>query len=159
MSAALKELVDRGLALRARMAKDKEELGQIEEKLELAALEGEQIDLVDEEREGKQFLAQGTKATVPVVITADLIVGSFQKDSAVHTRIQDKAHSKLLAFFRPKTTYESLFDSGKKFRQQAAEILGENAPEFITACLARDKHGVPKNSIKVDWDRATEAAK
>jgi hypothetical protein len=158
MSSSVKTLVDRGLSIRARIAKDKEELRLIEEQLEQAALTGEQVDLVDEEREGKQFLAEGTKQIVPVIITADLIIGSFQKDSAHHTRISEAAKTKLLAFFRPKTVYENLFDSGKKFRSQAAEILGEDAPEFITACLSRDKHGVPKNAIKVDWDRATEAA-
>jgi hypothetical protein len=35
-------------------------------------------------------------------------------------------------------------------------ILGESAPIFVDACLARDKNGIPKSQIKVEWDRASK---
>jgi hypothetical protein len=51
--------VDRGLVIVAMIKDLKEELKGIETRLEKAGLAGEQIDLIDEEREGRQFLARG----------------------------------------------------------------------------------------------------
>ena len=158
--------VERGLAIRKEMDALKAELKAIEERLEAAGLEGEQVELNDPEREGRQFLAQGEKHIVPVVFTADLLIKSFKFPSAHYTRITsaipegfaESGAQGLVAFFDRSVAYESRFDSGKKFRAHADELLGKDAPAFITACLARDKHGIPKSAIKIEWDRATEVA-
>jgi hypothetical protein len=158
--------VDRGLAIRGEMDALKKELGEIEERLEAAGLKGEQIDLVDADREGKQFLAKGTKQIVPVVFTADLLIKSFKFPSAHYTRITsaipegfaESSAQGLGGFFTRSVVYESRTDSGKKFRAIAGELLGKDAPKFITACLARDKEGIPKSAIKIEWDRASEVA-
>jgi hypothetical protein len=161
--------VDRGLAIVAEMAKLQGELDAIETRLEVDGLHGEQVELNDPDREGRQYLARGSKSIVPVVFTADLLVQSFQDDSDIHHRIvaalpvpkdapnPDFLRSKLLrCFFRPVFTFKTLLDSGKKFRAQAAELLGKDAPAFISACLQRDKEGIPKSKVVVAWDRAEE---
>jgi hypothetical protein len=152
---SLKDAVDRGLALVAQIAELQDELAEIEAVLEKAALAGEQIELEDEERDGRQFLARGSRLVVPVVITADMLTKSFGADSHIHEKIAAVAGDKLRQFFRPQTTWKTLFDSGKIFRRKAREILGDDAaPAFITACVARDKNGIAKNAIKIEWKRA-----
>ena len=148
--------VDRGLEIVAKVSELKEEFKAIEETLRAAALAGDQVDLVDPEREGKQFIAGGTTKTVPVVITADMIVQSFTDGTPVHARMEAVAGDKLPLFYHKKTTWEILAKSGKAFRLEAAGILEEKAPAFITASLARDKLGIAKNQIKVEWDRAED---
>lgn len=148
--------VDRGLEIRAQIEALKEELEIIESTLELAARKGEQIDLEDPDREGRQFLARGTEAIVPVVLTADIIQATFADGSPAHAKIADAALGKLPEFYRPTTTWKLLAKSGKAFRIEAAAILGAAAPALITAASARDKNGTPKSQIKVEWDRAHE---
>jgi hypothetical protein len=148
--------VDRGLALRREIKAHQEELKLIEARLEAAGLKGDQVDLKDEEREGKQFLAAGSKQIVPVVFTADLIVKSFQANSAKHKSIDAVAQEQLRKFYLPTTTWECVTDSGKRFRKLADQILGKDGPALVTACVARDKHGIPKSAVKVEWDRAAE---
>ena len=153
---SVKSLVDRGLLVKAKISTLREELEEIEAKLEAIALAGEQVPLEDEERDGRQFIATGSESSVPVVITADLLVQSFQADSREHLRIKDAAGEKLSEFYVPRTTYYVKDKDGKTFRRVAASILGDAAPAFITACTARDKNGTPKNKIVVEWDRATD---
>lgn len=156
---SLRADVDRGLAIVATMETLKKELKAIHDRLGAAALTGVQVDLVDPEREGKQFLAPGTDRVVPVVLTADSVIQQFLKDSKAHKTISEVAGGKLTEFYLPKVTYEAVFASGKLLRSRAAEIFGlEDAPAFVSACLARDKHGIPKSSIKVEWDRAEKKA-
>lgn len=151
--------VDRGLVIVEQIATLKKELDGIGERIEAAALNGEQIDLMDEEREGKQFLATGSKVIVPVILAADLLVKSFAKDSAVHKAIEAHAGGKLGAFYKETNKFEALTESGKKFRQRAVEILGAKfGPGFITACVQRDKLGIAKSAIKIEWGRAVELA-
>ena len=149
--------VDRGLEIREQMEKLTVELKGITARLTDAALHGEQVPLVDDEREGKQFLAQGTDKIVPVIITADNLMGEFpavgDKFDTIVATLEDRAT--LLKFYKPVNKFENRFDNGKKFRALADELLGKAAPAFITACLSRDKFGVPKNAIKVVWDDAT----
>ena len=146
-------LVDRGIELRKEIKERETELAGIEIQLEQAALDGEQVDLNDADREGKQFLAHGTTATVPIVLTADLIVGQFADDSPVHVRLKEIAGEKLKEFFRKKTIWENLAKSGKQFRSLAASLLAEKAAAFITAAISRNKDGIPKSQIKIEWDR------
>lgn len=153
--------VDRGLQIVGQMAMLEKELDEIEERLEKAGLEGEQVELVDPEREGRQYLARGSESVVPVVFTADLLVKSFQEDSAVDARISAAlgcSANLMRRFFKRVVKWETIFDSGKQFRAAAAEILGKTAPDFISACLQRDKHGIPKSQTKIDWSRAEKIA-
>jgi hypothetical protein len=160
--AVIRAGVDRGLAIVAKMVRLQEELDLIETRLEAAGLAGEQVELNDPDREGRQYLARGSAKTVPVVFTADLLVGQFQADSEVHHRILSAFdplnYHKLREFFRSVRVFKTLFDSGKKFRAHAAELLGKDAPTFISACLQRDKEDVPKSKTVVAWDRAAAIA-
>jgi hypothetical protein len=152
---SVKADVDRGIEIREQMEKLKAELKDIETRLHHAALHGEQVELNDAEREGRQYLAAGSDRIVPVILTADLLVGEFTRDSQRHISILSAINNRtgLLQFFKPVNKYENRFDSGKKFRLHAAEVFGnELAPTFITACVARDKDGIAKSSIKVAWD-------
>ena len=151
---SLRADVDRGLEINRLMAELKKEKEAIEERLEKAGLAGEQIELVDEEREGRQFLARGTELVVPVVFCADQVVKSFAADSAVHRQILQAAGEKLAAFYAEKRTLHAVFETGKLLRRQAAEIFGAAAPAFVTACLARDRFGVVKSQVRVEWNRA-----
>lgn len=157
------ELVDRGFALREEIAQREAELKKVETELEKRGLEanaaGRVEDLKDEDREGRRWLARGTARVLPVIFTADLIVGSFAHSSPTHKRIAEAAPDKFLEFFKPLRTFENRFKDGKKFRAAVAEQLDKAAPAFITACLARDKAGLPKSAIKLDWDHAEAVAK
>ena len=157
MIPAVQRLVDRGLEITAEMARLEAELNDINTKLEGAALVGEQVDLNDANREGKQFLARGSAKTVPVVISADSIVKSFADGSKTYANLQQIAGLvKLRQFYQPKTVWEAVFKSGKALRAIAAETLGAAAPSFVTAATQRDKNGIPKNKITVNWNRAAD---
>lgn len=155
--------VDRGLQIVGEQKMLQDELERIETRLEAAGLEGEQVELNDPDREGRQFIARGSAATVPVVFTADLLVKSFQVESAVHQAIlaalPPNHLDKFRQLFRSVRTFKTLFESGKEFRAKAAELLGDKAPAFISACLQRDKDGIPKSQVKIDWSRAEEIKK
>lgn len=158
---AIRADVDRGLEIVDEMATLQDELEKIEARVEAAGLAGEQVELNDPDREGRQFIARGSAKTVPVVFTADLLVGQFQVDSDVHRGIiramMAENYTRFFSdFFRSVHVFKTLFDSGKKFRAHAAELLGKNAPAFISACLQRDKTGVPKSKVVIDWQRAEE---
>lgn len=149
--------VDRGLAIKATIASLALELAAIEDRLVKAGLEGDQVELIDPEREGRQWLARGTQKIVPVVFTADLLVKSFANGSVVHGKIQAALGERPLGnFFRRVSGFATQFESGKQFRAHAAELLGDDAPKFISVCLSRDKEGTPKSQIRVEWQRAEE---
>ena len=156
-------MVARGLELRREIATRQDELKIVEEQLKQAGLARPEahLDLADAEREGRQWLAEGCEHTVPVIFTADYIMGSFPDKSPKHlvitTALGERA-ALLKQFFKVPKTWENKFDSGKKFRAHADDLLGKDAPAFITACLARDKDGVPKSAIKVEWDAAKGVA-
>jgi hypothetical protein len=152
----IQQCVDRGLELRAQIQEMGDELSVIEERLRAAALNGEQVPLVDEEREGRMWLARGAEVAVPVVLTADLVAQSFAQGSIQHARLAGIVDGKLTQFYRPVTTWKMMAKSGVAFRREAAAILGELAGEFVTAALSRDKHNVPKSQVKVEWERAEE---
>ncbi len=142
--------VDRGLEIRAEILKLAAELKGIEERLEAAGLEGEQVPLEDKDREGRQWIAKGTKDQVAVIFTADSIVGMFAAGSVTHKAITAAAEGKTSQFF--KLTWVNRFKDGKDFRAHALEVLGEKAPTLITACLSRDKQGVPRNKTVIAWN-------
>jgi hypothetical protein len=154
------ELVDRGIVIRAELEKLKVELKGIEARLTKYGLNGEHVELKDAEREGRRWLAHGSKLIVPVVFTADKIVGSFKADSPVHGRIDKAADGRLHEFFAKETTFANLFEDGKRFRTSAEEVLGAaKGPPFITACLAVNKFGIPKSDVKVCWEDGEEVGK
>lgn len=157
MNARVRLLVDRGLELLAAVVPQLEELERVEKDLKELALAGEHVDLEDAEREGRQFLAQGTERIVPVIITADSLMGQFQEHSKKHDAIRAAAGDFLPQFYQSETTFKRVIDSGKKFRARAIELLGpEPGAKLITACIARDKDGIAKNAVKIEWDRAKE---
>ena len=147
--------VDRGLEIRDSIKKLEAEMKDIDTRLKHAALHGEQVELTDADREGRQYLAAGSARIVPVILTADLIVGEFGHSSPRHVEIcnalKGKSHL-MLEMFKTVRKFDNRFDSGKKFRAQAAEVFGDLAPAFITACVARDKDGIAKSAIKIMWD-------
>lgn len=149
----IQELVDRGLAIRSEMERLKQELKSIEARLETYGLAGRHEELKDADREGRRWLARGSKLIVPVIFTADKIIGTFQANSPTHERILAASNNLLRFFYDPVTTYENRFKDGKQFRSRADALLGpEKGPRFITACLAVDKHGIPKSDIKILWE-------
>ena len=151
---SVKADVDRGLQIRAELQRLEDELAEIETRLKKAGLAGEHVDLVDDELEGKQWIAQGTTAAVPVIFTSDLLMKTFGHETIMHGRIAAVAGERLTEFYKPVTTWKTLCDSPKLFRRNAAAILGDKAPEFVSACVVRDKFGVPRSQIKIDWGRA-----
>jgi hypothetical protein len=70
--------IERGLELRATIKSAQAELKTIEKRLEQAGLEGDQIPLQEQDREGRQFLARSPKLglVVPVVFESDQIIAS-----------------------------------------------------------------------------------
>jgi hypothetical protein len=148
----LQPLVDRGLEIRTQIKTLQTELKEIEKKLEQAGLHGDHHELKDADREGRRFLARGSRSIIPVVFTADKLVGTFKHNSPVHVKIADAADGHLRDFFTLTQTWENNFDDGKKFRARADATLGKQAPQFITACLSRDKYGIPKSDVKILWD-------
>lgn len=151
---AVRRAVDRGLQIRQAIDALQAELDGVEAVLRDAGLTGEQVDLADAERDGRQFLAAGSVFTVPIVFTSDLVAQSFADGSAIHLRVDQAAGDRLREFYRPVTTWKLLAKTGKALRREAAALLGDKAPSFISACLQRDKNGIPKSQIKVEWDRA-----
>lgn len=154
---SLRADIDRGLQIVDQIEMLERELKAIEARVEATALQGEQVELVDAEREGRQYLARGSVEIVPVIFTADLLVKSFADRSATFDRIATSTprnRGALTRFFQPVSTWKTLFESGKEFRAKAAEILGADAPAFVSACLQRDKHGIPKSQTKIEWGRA-----
>jgi hypothetical protein len=150
--------IERGLEIRKQLKQLNAELKDIETRLEEFGLlnPGEHVELKDADREGRQWLAQGLVHVVPVIFTADKLVQSFLANSAQHQTIKLPARGKLGDFYEAVTVYKNKFDDGKKFRAAADQILGPVlAPPFVTACVARDKHGVPKSDVKILWDDAT----
>ena len=153
---SIKADVDRGLEIRDEIAKLETEMKDIETRLKLHGLQnpGLQVELRDADRDGRQYLAPGTHKVVPVVFTSDLISGSINPLAPQAQTMRTAARDKISEFFKSVHKWENRFSSGKIFRNHAAEILAEAAPNFITACLARDKDGIPKSQIKVEWDSA-----
>lgn len=151
--------VERGLQLRQEIKARQTELKAIEKRLEQAGLEGEQIALQEEDREGRQFLARGADAVVPVVFESDQLIASFKLGSDVETKIRRAFPASnvvpgLAGFYEAETTFTRVPKDGLAFRRLAREVLGADAPAFIAACLQRDKTGAPKSRTVIAWDNA-----
>ncbi len=154
MTTSIKTLVDRGLELRATLNTLKRELDAIERQLADTGLHADHVPLKNPEREGRRFLARGTRHVVPIIFTADKLMKTFPHESSLHTRVVTAANGHLGDFFDFTQVWANRFDDGHRFRARAREVLRKGAPEFVAACLARDKHGIPKNDTKIAWDLA-----
>lgn len=150
----IKTLVDRGLALRAEIKRLRTELDTIETALANAGLYSDQDPLKDPDREGRRFLARGSELVVPVIFTADKIAASFRHDSPMYHQVSAASIGQIRSFYTLTQTWETQFKDGKQFRAAADQALGKDAPAFVTACLSRDKHSIPKSDTKVAWDDA-----
>lgn len=152
--------VDRGIEIVSQIDTLKAELKLIESRLEQAALAGETVPLVDEDREGRQFLATGSSVTLPVILESDQIAGSWKKDCEMHkalVEILGEEHKATLSrLYRPTDSYERVPKDGKAFRAAAFEQFGPAlGARVITTAISRDKHGIPKSRIVIPWDRAS----
>jgi len=149
--------VERGLQLRQQIKTLTVELKAVEKRLEQAGLEGDQIPLQEEDREGRQFLARGGAAVVPVVFESDQLIASFRLGSETETKLAAFARQRqadLDLFYEAETTYSRVPKDGLAFRRIAREQLGVYAPEFIGLCIQRDKTGAPKSRTVIAWDNA-----
>lgn len=150
------EMVDRGLTLRAEIAEREAELKGIEKALRARAEVSEQVPLVDAEREGRQWIARGTRSAVPVVLTSDLLARTLMLNGEQFLAAEAAAAGRLMEFYAPSAAWEIRQPNGVIFRRVAAEVLGERAGEFVSACLRRNKLGHPISTVRVEWDRASE---
>ena len=148
--------IDRAGAIIKPIAARDAELKPILKRIEAAALKGPHLPLEDATREGRQFRAAGTGIIVPVVITADELVKSFADESPLFLAIKAAGGDKFEEFFKKSTSWETRFKDGQKFREKATELLGDAGAPFVTACVAKNAAGIPKNKIVVGWDRAEE---
>lgn len=150
-------LVDRGIEIVALQSRLATELKGIAAKLTQAGLAADHQELKDADRDGRQFLARGSAAIVPVVFSADLLIATFKPDSATHEKLTALAGEQLPTFFRRVELFEKTIKDGKAFRAKADELLAAQAPPFITACLQMAK-GIPKSGIKVEWKKGLASA-
>jgi hypothetical protein len=149
-------LVDRGLAIMAAQKELAAELKQIAGELEQHGLAHarEHEPLADVTRTGRRWFARGTAAAVPLIFTADKLLGSFDVASPQRSAIEAAAGVHFDAFFKPVSGFEALHKDGQTFRLRAQNLLGDRAPAFLTACLARDKNGLAKSDFKILWTDA-----
>lgn len=149
-----------GLQIKAEIARLKKHLDEIEDRLEQAALHGEQIPLEDEDREGRQYLALGEEMLVPVRLESDLIAASFPLASPMHKAVLTAlglkdADENLYPFFKQSITYQRDSKDGHQFRKIARSNLDPKAAAaLISASIMRNKDGIPKSKTVVAWDDA-----
>lgn len=151
----IKADVDRGILLVAELDAIKEELKQIERRLTEAALEGPTVPLEDDAREGRQYLAAGSRALLPVIIESDQIVASFAPASEIADNIRGLCGPRLGHLYRSVTKFERVPKDGKAFRATAFEHWpADEAARIISVAIARDKNGIPRSRIVIPWERA-----
>jgi len=157
LESEMADLVNEGLELEAAIQKATARQKEIEELLKAHALAcpEEHHPLTDKDREGTQFIARGSYgAFVRIVCTADLLVQSFAAGSATHDEISAAATASgvtVADFFQLVRTWKLRAKTGKAFRQLARESA-DDPERLITACIRRDKDGVPVSQVKVEWD-------
>jgi len=147
--------VARGIEIKSEILRLIVELKLIEARLEAAGLEGEQVPLQDENREGKQFLARGSKHILPVRFESDLIIGSVEKDSPSHLEIEKICGDLFPRFFKASTKLDRVPKDGEAFRKLARQLLDPaKFALLIRASTARDKNLIAKSRTVVAWDDA-----
>jgi len=158
-SEVIATFVDRGLAIVAEIEALEKELKQIEAGLSTAALsaskDGRTEALVDEEREGHRYMAEGTEKTLPVILESDQISGEFSEDSEKATKLKDLCGHRLNHLYKRTVVYARVPKDGKAFRAAAAAHWPpDEAAKIISAAISRDKHGIPKSRVVVAWNQA-----
>ena len=151
--------VARGLELVATIKSAETELKSIEKRLESAGLEGEQIPLAEQDREGRQFLARCPQRglIVPVIFESDQILGSIQQGTEIHQQLMKISNQHFTRFWKSVSKFERVQKEGLEYRKTARELLGTRAPDFIAASRQRDKNGIPKSRVIIAWDHAKPA--
>jgi hypothetical protein len=105
-------------------------------------------------REGRQWIAAGTTMTVPIVFTADNLIGSVTLPSDKLDGAKDIAGEHFGRFYKKVTKLENVHEDGLDFRKLANELLGDKSAKFIAACRDIKKDGTPKSAKRVELDRA-----
>ena len=149
--------IERGIVIKAQIAELTKELKQIEERLEIAGRNGDQVPLQNPNLEGKQFIARSAKPSIPVRFESDLIAASFAPDSIMHQEVVKIAGIHFARFFKPSNKFERIQKEGEAFRQLARELLApDDFAALIRAVTQRNKDGIAKSKIVVGWDDAKE---
>lgn len=147
--------IERGIVIKAEIARLTAELKQIEERLEAAGLKGDQVPLQNANLEGKQYLAKSPKHCLPVRFESDLVAGSFAPDSIMHKEVLAITGEHFSKFFKRTVVFKRIQKDGEGFRKKArAILLPEAFAKLIKAVTMRDKHGIPKSRTVVAWDDA-----
>ena len=147
--------VDRGLAIASQIKDLQGELKIIEKRLEQAALEGVTEPLQDEAREGRQFIAIGSEARLPVIIESDQIIASYSPETEISKTLNTLCGAERENLYRACTKYERVPKDGKAFRAAAFAHFGADlGAKIISASISRDKNGIPRSRIIIPWDRA-----
>lgn len=152
--------VDRLIAVKAQIAALTIEQKEIESRLELAGLKGEQIPLQDKEREGRQFIARGSKVAIPVRFESDQLISTFKPDSELHKTLAELLGEKFPLFFKEVRVFERKNkDDANKFRKFArTELIPDLFAKLIAACISKDKNGIPKSKTVIAIDEAKPLA-
>lgn len=160
-SSQLIALVDEGLLLQREIDSREKRLKEIEKTLKAYAEVNPtlHIKLKDDEREGTRLLCPGSNCVVPVVFTSDLIRQTLDPKAGDFATISTLAGEHFPQFYgrtvvwTAQHTKASKFD-GKAFRAAARELLPD--PEaFISACVRKNKDGIPVSQTRVEWAEAT----
>lgn len=160
--AQLQDLVTEGITITAQLSQLKARRDAIAERLRSYALAHPErhAPLKDEARGGRQVILTGSIGeTLPVLLKDDQIASTFADAGKQHVTIAGRADQlgvALAPFYQPRTRWEMVPKDTVKFRALALSLLGEDrAPEFLSACLRRNKDGVPISDVSVEWDAAT----
>lgn len=138
---------------------------QLEAKLQAYGLAHPELHehLKDDKREGRRLNLRGSRHSVPLVFTSDLLIASFKNESPKHKQLlgilaKDESLAPLASlarFFDALVSWERRLEDGQKFRAAVAEWLPPDvAAEFIAACTQQDKHGVKKSNVVFDYKAA-----
>jgi len=153
--------IARGIEIRKQIAKLEDELKAIETRLEEDALKYpfDHVPLQDKDREGKQYLAEGSDKIIPVIFESDLIAGSFLPESNMHRQVVavlgEQYSGQLPRLFKDTRAFMRVTKDGKAFRKLAREILDNDTfARLISAVTQRDKAGIPKSRTIIAWDEA-----
>lgn len=152
--------VERGIFLKAEIAKLQAELKAIESRLEQAGLQGEQIPLEESEREGRQYIAVGKEKIIPVRFESDQLIASIKPESDEHAAVVAILGDKFPLFFKDTRSFERKHkDDANKFRTFARKQLEPDTyAQLIAACVAKTKDGIPKSKTVIAWNEAKPLA-
>ena len=150
--------IERGEFLSTRIKLDREELKEIEQRLEAAGLNMPHVPLAEKDREGKQAILRCGDRTLPVVYESDLLIGSFPADGLIHKTLSGiVAPDVFKVLFKEVHQYERRQDDGQKFRVALRKAIADEPLriDILKVLKAVTKHGVTKSKTVIAWDRLT----